>query len=115
MKKNLYIMLALILVASFTIAAGGGKNVSKLYGTVQEVDFNARTFTILVDTPDRYHDDIITIQATAATTIKECDDGDSERIPFNGLKEGWNVRVTGTFSGPVFVASTIIQYVPAEP
>ncbi len=112
MKKNLYIILALILVASFTIAAGGGKNVSKLYGTIQEIDFDARTFTILVDTPDRYHDNIITIQATATTTIKECDAGDSERISFNDLEEGWDVRVTGTFSGPVFVASMIIQYVP---
>jgi len=110
MKKNLYILVALILVASFTIAAGGGKNESKLYGTIEDIDYGARTFTILVETPLRYKDATITVQATAATTVKNCVDGISSRVSFNDLVEGNYVRVTGTFSSSVFVASMIIQY-----
>lgn len=114
MKKLLTLAIVLVLtLVSVTPAAARGEAV-QLYGVITAINPDALTFTMLVVTPERYEDDTIIVQVTDATKLKDCEEGTSERISFEDLTEGLDVRVTGAFVGNVFVATKIIQYVPVE-
>lgn len=92
---------------------GNGGTWFNLLGTIQAVNAGARTITVQVTTPEnllKYNP--ITVKTTSATKFKECEDGVSTGIYFTDLKTGSQVRVKGTVNDGVFVATTVIQYVP---
>jgi hypothetical protein len=96
-----------------THRGGNGGTWFNLYGTIDALDAGARTITAQVATPEsllKYNP--LTVATTSDTRFKQCDDGTSVRIAFGDLQEGANVRIKGTVIDGVFVATTVIQYVP---
>jgi hypothetical protein len=115
MKKILYFLLVVILLVCATPVAakgGGGRTVTRLSGEITEINTDALTITVAVTSPSHYAGDSIIVQITNATTLKECDDGESYRISFGDLEEGYNVQATGALDGGILLATKIIQYVP---
>ena len=92
---------------------GNGGTWFNLYGTIDTLDASARTIVVTVESPLtllKYNP--ITVKTTSETRFKECEDDVSVGIGFNDLEAGWKVRVKGTVNDGVFVATTVIQYVP---
>lgn len=99
MKKNLYILLALILVASFTIAAGG--HGVRIKGVITAIDADAMTITV----------NSTVVQVTHSTYIEECDGNeDHTTITFGELEIEDRVGVTGQFDGDILVAKKIVVH-----
>ena len=94
MKKNLVILLAVVLIASVTLAAGGG---TRITGVITAIDPVAQTIVV----------NGLTIQINDTTTIyitlNPCVEGD-----FDDLAVGQYVRITGVFHGDLIVAKKIV-------
>ena len=100
MKRNLYIILAVILIASFTIAAGGGKS-THMSGTITAID--PETLIIIVNNTQ--------VQVTQSTKLCEYFDGVTcTPITFADLEVGDRVNVTGQYNIDVLVAKKIIVH-----
>jgi hypothetical protein len=97
MKRNLLVLLAVILVASLTLAAGG--HTVKLSGTITAIDADAKTITV----------NAITVKIKSGTTICE---GPAPCVPitFADLVVGDQVKVVGVYDGTVLVANKIIVH-----
>ena len=98
MKKNLYIILALLLVASFTIAAGG--NNVKIQGVITAIDDDAQTITV----------NGIVIHTKPGTQYYEKSDTGCVSITFKDLAIGDRVNVIGQYVDGVYVANKIIVH-----
>lgn len=96
MKRNLLILLAVVLMASLTIAAGGG---TRITGVITAIDDEAQTITV----------NSLTIKINDTTTIyitlNPCVIGD-----FDDLEVGQYVRITGVFHGDLIVAKKIVVH-----
>ena len=99
MKRNLLILLAVLLIASVTLGAGG--NGVRLNGTIEAIDDAAQTIVV----------NSVTVQVTRKTTICEYYDGVTcTPITFADLDVGERVGVTGQYSGTILVAKKIVVH-----
>ncbi len=100
MKRNLYIILAVLLMASFTLAAAGGRGVH-IKGVIAAID--PETQIIIVNN--------IQVQVTQSTKICEYFDGNTcTPITFADLAVGNRVNVTGQYNLDVLFANRIIVH-----
>lgn len=114
-------MVALLIVAPAFARRGGGADSFNLGGTIRELSSADKTIGVEVETPLHLTSDdpdvLLTVYTTDDTRFKQCDDNgpssESERIRFDDLTVGSDVRITGTFDGDGnFVAERVIQYEP---
>ena len=119
MRKTLVVltigMLAVLLLATPGLAAGGGGSKSpsfNLYGNIQDVDCDS--YTMLVDQlwPG---DGTATITLNDYTLYRECTGsrGEGDEIQCNILAAGDLVRIVGDRDGTL-VATRVILYPPEE-
>jgi hypothetical protein len=100
MKRNLYIILAIILMASFTLAAAGGRGVH-IKGIISAID--PETQIIIVNN--------IQVQVTQSTKICEYFDGTTcTPITFADLEVGNRVNITGQYSLSILYANKIVVH-----
>ena len=97
MKRNLMILMVVILMASFTIAAGGGHGV-KIQGVITAIGDN----TITVNA--------ITVQIKNGTQFYEKTETGCVEIDFVDLEIGDRVNVIGQFDGDILVANKILVH-----
>jgi hypothetical protein len=96
-----------------THQGGNGGTWFNLYGSIESRNLEAKTITVMVETPEnllKYNP--ITVETTIGTIFKQCEEDASVRISFGDLQEGWNVRIKGIVHDGVFAATKVIQYVP---
>ena len=96
MKRNLMILMVVILMASLTIAAGG--NGVKIQGIITAIGDD----TIVVNS--------ITVQIKNGTQFYEKTDTGCVEIDFDDLAIGDRVNVIGQFDGDILVANRIIVH-----
>jgi Na+-transporting NADH:ubiquinone oxidoreductase subunit NqrC len=100
MKRNLYIILAIMLMASFTLAAAGGRS-THIKGVIAAID--PETQIIIVNN--------IQVQVTQSTKICEYFDGTTcTSISFSDLGVGDRVNVTGQYSLNILYANKIVVH-----
>ena len=97
MKKNLLILLVVILMASLTIAAG--RNGVKISGTIEAIIGDD---TLIVNS--------ITVQTKPGTTFWEKSTTGCVPITFEDLAVGDRVNVVGQYDGDILVANKIIVH-----
>jgi len=98
MKKILYFVLVMILLACATPAAAKGGGI-RIDGEITAI--NADDMTIIVGST--------TVQVTTDTEITVAS-GLCDPLNFSDLYIGQHVRVTGVFHGDIIVAKRIIAY-----
>ena len=96
MKRNLLILLAVLLIASVTLGAGGGIRIT---GEIEAIGDDAMTITV----------DSTIIYITDDTEITLAS-GECVPIDFEDLEIGQFVRVSAVFHGDLLIAKRIIAY-----
>lgn len=98
MKRNLLILLVMILMASVTLGAAGGRGV-RFEGIITAIDAEAMTITVNSTTVEVNSNTLICL------TPSPCTPG-----VFGDLELGQRVRVTAVLHGDILLAKKIVVH-----